>query len=116
MGGEGSADRSVDQVPNPPASVEQAARDARQAAGTPDTAPVLPPTLGQATPGGAPNGAASGLGRPGVTPPPPGGPGGVGGGSRPAARRLPGDRRTPEFRSWWTVGGAVRAGFVLRRA
>ncbi|MCR0982525.1 helix-turn-helix domain-containing protein [Roseomonas populi] len=65
----GSADRTVDQVPPVPARIEQAARDARQATGMPpaDTAPVLPPTLGQATPGTA-------AGRPGVTPPPPGGP------------------------------------------
>jgi cytoskeleton protein RodZ len=64
----GSADRTVDQVPPPPARIEQAARDARPSTPQNDTAPVLPPTLGQATPG-------AGSGRPGVTPPPPGGPG-----------------------------------------
>ncbi|WP_043838156.1 helix-turn-helix domain-containing protein [Muricoccus aerilatus] len=47
----GSAGRTVDAVPPVPARIEQAARDARQAAA--ETAPVLPPTLGQATPGGA---------------------------------------------------------------
>jgi cytoskeleton protein RodZ len=62
----GSADRMVDEVPPPPARVEQAARDARRSLPATDTAPVLPPTLGQATPG-------AGAGRPGVTPPPPGG-------------------------------------------
>ncbi|MBP0494724.1 helix-turn-helix domain-containing protein [Pararoseomonas indoligenes] len=68
----GSADRTVDGVPPVPARIEQAARDARQAAGLPpaDTAPVLPPTLGQATPGAA-------AGRPGVTPAAPGGPAGA---------------------------------------
>ncbi|WP_338662786.1 RodZ domain-containing protein [Pararoseomonas sp. SCSIO 73927] len=68
----GSADRTVDGVPPVPARIEQAARDARQAAGLPpaETAPVLPPTLGQATPGAA-------AGRPGVTPPAPGGPAGA---------------------------------------
>ncbi|HEY8613628.1 MAG TPA: RodZ domain-containing protein, partial [Roseomonas sp.] len=60
----GSADRTVDQVPPPPARIEQAARDARRAVPPSDTAPVLPPTFGQATPG---------AGRPGVTPPSPGG-------------------------------------------
>ncbi|MBP0447601.1 helix-turn-helix domain-containing protein [Roseomonas sp. SSH11] len=65
----GSADRTVDQVPPLPPRIEQAARESRPAPLPNDTAPVLPPTLGQATPG-------AGTGRPGVTPPPPGGPAG----------------------------------------
>ncbi|WP_376089963.1 helix-turn-helix domain-containing protein [Roseomonas sp. CCTCC AB2023176] len=60
----GSADRVVDNIPPPPARVEQAAREAVSSLSPTgaDTAPVLPPTLGQAVPGG----------RPGVTPPAPG--------------------------------------------
>lgn len=42
----GSGDRTVDRVEAPPARIEEAAR----AASPPDTAPVLPPTLGQAVP------------------------------------------------------------------
>jgi cytoskeleton protein RodZ len=61
----GSADRTVDQVPPVPPRIEQAAREARQNLPATDTAPVLPPTLGQATPG-------AGSLRPGVAPPPPG--------------------------------------------
>jgi hypothetical protein len=35
----------------------------------------------------------------------------------PIARTLPSwTSETPEFRSWWTCGGFVRAGFVLGRA
>jgi len=64
----GSADRSVDGVPPVPERIEQAARDAQRAAGPADTAPVLPPTLGQAM---RDNGAA----RPGTTSPPGGSPG-----------------------------------------
>ncbi|MBI0538862.1 helix-turn-helix domain-containing protein [Roseomonas sp. KE2513] len=48
----GSAGRTLDAVPPLPARTEQAARDARQAAA--ETAPVLPSTLGQATPGSGP--------------------------------------------------------------
>jgi len=54
----GSADRTVDAVQAPPARIE-AARDGRPALPG-DTAPVLPPTLGQATPGN---------GRPAASPP-----------------------------------------------
>jgi len=77
----GSADRSVDAVPPVPPRIEQAAREAQRSPPPADTAPVLPPTLGQATPG-------AGAGRPGVTPPPPGGPVGQGG-SLPAAPATP---------------------------
>nr|MCV4209477.1 DUF4115 domain-containing protein [Roseomonas sp. SXEYE001] len=61
----GSADRAVDQVPPPPARVEEAAREARQAVPPIDLAPVLPSTPAQTNPG-------AGAGRPGVTPPSPG--------------------------------------------
>ena len=51
----GSAERTVDRVEEPPARIEEAARNA-----APDTAPVLPPTMGQAVPvgpGGPPRSA-----------------------------------------------------------
>ncbi|WP_458096932.1 helix-turn-helix domain-containing protein [Roseomonas sp. WA12] len=78
----GSAERTVDQVPPPPARIEQAARDARPSMPANDTAPVLPPTLGQATPG-------AGAGRPGTTPPPPGGPAGNQQATAPASPPAP---------------------------
>lgn len=74
----GSADRTVDGVPPVPDRIERATRDARSSPAG-DTAPVLPPTLGQATPGTttgrspAPptpsSGATPAATRPGVTSP-----------------------------------------------
>jgi cytoskeleton protein RodZ len=93
----GSADRTVDAVPPPPARIEQAARDARPQA-TPEAAPVLPPTLGQATPGAA---------RPGTAPAQPG----VAANTQPPAASLaptPATSQTPAAAS--PPGGSSRTG------
>ncbi|MFC7737718.1 helix-turn-helix domain-containing protein [Roseomonas sp. GCM10028921] len=58
----GSADRVVDAVPPPPARIEEAAQGSRPAAPSGETAPVLPPTLGQATGGGAARGTPAAAG------------------------------------------------------